>query len=234
MSETKEETWNISDNTCYCDESCDNVASSEKVCGKSQVLDGALILCKACQCLLDDIETYRYWKQKQTKYPFFQDVLGNVIAFTGTFKTNPKGFNKPHEQMKYTLNEYETVLNKCSDDWMIVPELTKENRIHYHGWLYVKDKIAYSKKLYPFFQTNGFSCLKPIKDFENFIRWNHYCWKEVEQNSIKFSPNTKSIDIVFWGRDKTSLSRKKVKPEKLKLLNLPDFFENLSFKIPFN
>lgn len=81
----------------------------------------------------------------------------------------------PNGMFKETIPELSRVL-WLSTDFLIWPEWRlATGDIHYHGVVYIYDKIKWHKSTLPALKRFGFFKIKPI---DNYDKWIKYCTKE--------------------------------------------------------
>lgn len=81
----------------------------------------------------------------------------------------------PNGMFKETIPELSRVL-WLSTDFLIWPEWRlATGDIHYHGVIYIHDKIKWHKSTLPSLKRFGFFKIKPI---DNYDKWIKYCTKE--------------------------------------------------------
>lgn len=88
--------------------------------------------------------------------------------------------------VKNTKPEYQFIedliilkkLRLCTSMFIIYPELSPTGRLHYHGIVYINDKIKWFKSVLPSLRKLGFCDLKPTRDFKNKLTLLIYCKKE--------------------------------------------------------
>lgn len=166
---------------------CGNTGGKDLGCAKAMVHDGDLYCCLPCDALQSSLDNVK-------------DInLENVFAFTLTYKREPGGWYEPHRQMRSTMDTIFKQLKRCAkDQWMMTPELTEQGRLHWHGWLEVKDKIKFYRNFLPQNKRHGFVMIKKIPTMHDKLRWIAYCTKENKVNSKTFAPLLSDpIDIIF-------------------------------------
>lgn len=114
--------------------------------------------------------------------------LYNSLAITLTLKSKVL-ILKNVNQYKRSVVEINNILVNHKDDFRfeyLVPELTKNNCIHYHGVVKVINTIKFPKTyvLEAFRRSPiiGFICIKPIEDYH---KWLEYCQKS-QGEEIKY------------------------------------------------
>lgn len=174
---------------------CGNTGGTDLGCAKIRFTDEGPELCSPCSTLQDQLDYVDYLtatKQIPMEIP-------DTWAFTLTFKRDPGGWIKPHEQMRATQPKIAKMLKRCAgDQWSFWPELQPTScRIHYHGWLQVKDKIKFYKNFFPQMKRNGFTVFKKLTNIVDKTRWIGYCSKEQKESSVMFAPTKQPINIMF-------------------------------------
>lgn len=107
--------------------------------------------------------------------------MNGKLAFT--WVPNPKRFVGTHP--KYQFNDtvlfIEQMRNSC-DYFKILPELTINGNIHFHGTIQIKDKVKWYRQMLPKLKYNGFVLLKDNPD----DNWDKYIMKDrlVMQNIL--------------------------------------------------
>lgn len=98
------------------------------------------------------------------------------IAITITFDLKSfKGYHKPIRQLIETCDLLRG-LRRCST-FTLYPELTLAGNIHYHGFIYVEDRIKWYRQVLPNIKLHGFVCIKEISDYQG---WRTYASKDQE------------------------------------------------------
>lgn len=71
------------------------------------------------------------------------------------------------------------ILNRCTDHYLIYPELDKNYRLHYHGVVFIKDKIKWFKSSKKTLEVHfGFIKVEVIPTFERHFGWIQYMRKD--------------------------------------------------------
>lgn len=100
-------------------------------------------------------------------------VLPDPRAFT--WSPNPKLFRSIDPQVQFceTMQTIKYLAN-CCNKLYIYPELNQNGRIHYHGVLYITDKVKWYKSVLPKFKYTGFVMIKT----EINEHWDEYIKKD--------------------------------------------------------
>lgn len=103
----------------------------------------------------------------------------NVVLYSEPYAiTITFGYLKcktPGGQFKETISYLTKILDR-SCDFKLWPEWrTTTGHIHYHGVVWIKDKIKWFKETLPKISSLGFKLLKKI---DNEDKWQKYCVKE--------------------------------------------------------
>lgn len=77
-------------------------------------------------------------------------------------------------------------LNKFSSYYCLYPEFDNKFRLHYHGLVYVKDKIKLAHTKYLFDKGFGYTKFDIIKSFNDKLKWLLYSTKQWAENSHYF------------------------------------------------
>lgn len=86
-----------------------------------------------------------------------------------------EGIEYLYKQDSYIIKRY---LNKISGYYILVPEVTLDSRLHYHGVIKIKDWTKYHKQVHRLLNASiGFIKLDPIKDHINNLKWICYMYK---------------------------------------------------------
>lgn len=89
---------------------------------------------------------------------------------------------RTYRNVKYILDEdvsqIRTLLNRCSQHWILVPEFSKDTRLHYHGVIRIDDVVKWHKAVRHRLNNIGFVKLDPLKDNRNHVSWLCYIYKE--------------------------------------------------------
>lgn len=71
------------------------------------------------------------------------------------------------------------LLNRCTDHYMMWPELDRTYRLHYHGVVLIKDKYKWFKSCKKSLEMNlGYIKLSVITSFEDHLKWLLYSKKD--------------------------------------------------------
>lgn len=162
---------------------------------------------------LAELYAYRVVKSK------FDDIHRNtkvkrIYAYTQTFT------GKSNSNTKHKRQFASTAPNLCSQlrestEFIIIPEFTKLQSIHYHGVIGVTDNIRYAKRTFWALKYLGYIELKPIKDIQ---MWILYMIKDIAENCL----------ILEKGIDDLILTQK----EYPQGITLDDFIEKKKLKTP--
>jgi len=102
-------------------------------------------------------------------------LIGKVVAITISPPPRQGDYNDLHY-----INYMPVIwrwLRRCARRYIMYPEFSDiDCRLHYHGWAYIDDNIAYIKGL-PRIQQIGFVMLKPLKTHRDRLSWMVYCSK---------------------------------------------------------
>jgi len=76
------------------------------------------------------------------------------------------------------------ILNRCTDHYLVYPEVDKQCRLHYHGVIKVKDKIKFHRKTRSALKGSfGFIKIEKLKTFRDKLQWLLYMRKDWGQLS---------------------------------------------------
>lgn len=103
------------------------------------------------------------------------DDVKKIYAYTQTITSTYNHYKRHTEQYRNTITDITGLLSK-STEFIIIPEFTTEQRIHYHGIIGIKDNIKWGKSTFPSLQHRGFIALRKIHDID---AWINYLIKEL-------------------------------------------------------
>lgn len=98
----------------------------------------------------------------------------DLYALTITFKNLPHNISAK-AQFKGTYKTVCKTLEESTDYEMFPEWRTTNNTIHYHGTIYIKDKIKWHKSTYSKLSKMGFIKIKKVDELQG---WLEYCQKE--------------------------------------------------------
>lgn len=105
--------------------------------------------------------------------------IKKLYAYTQTI-TPVYNACKRHINQYYNTSPDITGLLSQSTEFLIVPEFTAEQRIHYHGILGIRDNIKWGKSTYFSLQHRGHIALRKLRSIKN---WATYLIKDIEENA---------------------------------------------------
>lgn len=110
------------------------------------------------------------------------------------------------------------LLNGFSDRYLLFPEFDENARLHYHGSIWIKDKIKFYKTKYLIDKHIGWSKFDPFKKKYDNIGWLCYCRKHYTDRMDKEFP------VIKYGSLRRKKYRKPVqeKPEHRNILSFYD------------
>lgn len=82
---------------------------------------------------------------------------------------------KLYDNHKYRIRK---ALNPCTDHYLIYPELDKNDRLHYHGVVIIKDPIKWYRSCKRKLQDIGFCKFQKLKNITNQLQWQLYMSKD--------------------------------------------------------
>lgn len=98
---------------------------------------------------------------------------------------------RTYRNVKYIMEEdmflIRSLFNRCSEHWTLVPEFSKESRLHYHGVIRIDDCVKWHKESRHRLNKIGIVKLDPLKDNKNHVAWLCYIYKEWHITSKVFS-----------------------------------------------
>lgn len=77
-----------------------------------------------------------------------------------------------------------SLLNRCSEHWTLVPEFSKDSRLHYHGVVRIDDCVKWHKQTRQSLNKLGFVKLDPLLDNKNHVAWLCYIYKQYHITSL--------------------------------------------------
>lgn len=132
-----------------------------------------------------------------------------TITFSKTLEKST-----PQRQFQATAWNIYRRLYKCSKRFNIYPELTLQNRIHYHIIVLIDDYISFSKTFMPYINKLGFVNVKKVRDYEGVKK---YCNKDTEDMQ-----NILDIELPLTQDSKSDVKNYKTDIEKKDLDNMLD------------
>lgn len=90
----------------------------------------------------------------------------------------PESNRDPRKSYSEDRDSITQLMTPFSDHYMMYPEFTELGRLHYHGLVYVSDKIKFyhTKHLLGIL---GFCMWKPLRKYSDQLNWLIYCMKNI-------------------------------------------------------
>lgn len=142
------------------------------------------IVDKACEDIHYDNKVYMFtWNPKPNFYQY--DKLGN------------NDFKCQWVKMITVLKH----INRCSNSYCLVPEISDEGKLHVHGWFRLDDKLKWLKSVKPMITRNGF--MKINRLYVPIERIDYY-YKELDEtkgilNEMMYILTPFTIKEVLYG-----------------------------------
>lgn len=126
------------------------------------------------------------------------DLYCNTGDYFITITLKPEEYKKPiYTQLKSTINEVQQILKLYCTRYILLPEITSKNNIHYHGLIkfnkFVEYPINQILDAFKYKSSIGFVMIndEPIKEDNRQRTWT-YLFKEIN----------KTISIIYHYRKK--------------------------------
>lgn len=86
-----------------------------------------------------------------------------LITWSPNPKCMPTNLIKAHDKFVYMIF---SKMRACMEYWCILPEVSPDGRLHYHGWYQVKDTKKWFLSLLPRMKCMGFVKINTAKHYE--------------------------------------------------------------------
>lgn len=133
--------------------------------------------------------------------------MNGSLAVAFTWSPDPSKFSgiRPEYQFNDTLVFIKSMASCCY--YEIFPELNLSGNIHYHGKIYVYDKVKWYKSVLPKLKYNGFVCIKgSINE-----KWDDYIVKDKDMMTKILKVD---LPLIYDGRiNKKDIVKYKDSPE---------------------
>lgn len=141
-------------------------------------------------------------------------IPDHKYAFTITFKRYLES-ETPKRQLQLTLPMVHRILSMTTT-YALIPELTENNRIHYHGMFTIRDlcKGRHKKLTIPALGQLGYIKIKLIDDWP---KWLKYISKDYEENKDIFDVE----DLLFTHKNGFIFD------DEIRFISLDTFFYEL-------
>lgn len=137
-----------------------------------------------------EIAHYEYTRAVHAMYNEDRRVK-KIYAFTQTVEDGHNKYVRPSEQFYNTCPSLCGTLNQMGR-YIVFPELTDRNRIHYHGIIYITDQVKWSRWTYQCLNNRfGHFTARPITDSNSWIK---YMIKECEVMTRILSVDNVCVD----------------------------------------
>lgn len=132
-------------------------------------------------------------------------------------------------QLKWNtmIVKYISKINRCSDHYCFIPEISVMGRLHVHGWFKLTDKIKWHHSVRPMLMRNGRLKVDRMNSKNGF----YYCKKDLEDTLCiidKYVVIVKDnlVEICKDIYDSVLMNRNE---EERKSINIMDFTEVIDF-----
>lgn len=117
--------------------------------------------------------------KKKNQIPNYEDVSTGVLyAVTLNPSDKFQHFNMTSRVNK-TIVDLESILFYNDAEWELYPEISCKGRIHFHGYVSIRDKNNFYLYNIPYLLKRCTIVIKDIHSFEDPTYWNEYIEKQL-------------------------------------------------------